>query len=1087
MRIACIFFLTFILSLPGFSQSTGEENWSVEDPQRPLKTIEYTTDEGTWMSVDVSPDGQSLVFDMMGDIYKMPISGGKAEVLRSGMAWECQPRFSPDGKYISFTSDIAGGDNIWLMKADGTAARQVTKEDFRLINNANWTPDGQYLVARKHYTHTRSLGAGAIWLFHIGGGTGTELVPAKNEQQDINEPMVSPDGRYVYYVEDMYEGGYFQYNKDPNKVIYAIKRFDRQSGKSENVIYAPGGAMRPQLNRKGDQLAYIKRVRNKTVLYLYDMATGIHRPLFDGLTKDQSEAWAIFGPFTGYNWTPDDQHIIIYGEGKLHQVTVADGSSTVIPFEADVKHQIAPALRFQHAVAPEEFEVKAIRHLTTSPDGKKRYFHAVGKLYVQEVESGQVKRMFREENRFEYEPQISPDGQTMVFVSWNDQEKGKIWLHDLKKKKSRALPLAKGIYREPHFNPDGQLLVFRKEKGNDQQGNAYGTESGIYTIQTDGKNLKKVTDKGEFPRFNAGGDRIFYQTGGYFFGALKKAYWSVNLNGQEEQKHFTSKYTNTFVPSPDNEYIAFSELYKVYIAPFPKTGKPFELSADTKAVPVRQVAKEAGYNLHWTPDGQGLKWNLGNTVYETSLKDCFTFVEGAPDSLPEPVKSGSKIDLKVKSDAPEGIIALTNARIITVNQENEVIEKGSIVVENNRIKAIGANIEIPATAKVMDMQGKTIMPGMVDAHAHLGSFRLGLSAQQNWPYYTNLAFGVTTAHDPSANSEMIFNQSEMLRAGEMTGPRVYSTGNILYGADGDFKAKINSLDDARFAIRRSKAWGAISVKSYNQPRREQRQQVLKAAAEEEIMVVPEGGSTFFHNMTMVMDGHTGIEHNIPVAPLYKDVIDFWKQTAVGYTPTLIVNYGGLNGEFYWYQESEVWKNEHLMHFTPRSVIDPRAIHRTMAPQEDYDHGYILTSQSAKKLQDAGVKVNMGAHGQIQGIGAHWEMWMLQQGGMSNMEAIRSSTLHPAHYLGLDGDIGSLEAGKLADLMIMEENPLENIRNSESISHVMINGRLYDAHSMNEIGLREKSRAPFYWETEGYQENFPWHEESLTHGNCSCGL
>ncbi|BDD00998.1 amidohydrolase family protein [Persicobacter psychrovividus] len=1082
-----IFLGLILLFSASFAGAQDTEKWDINDPQRSLKTVKFTTNEGTWMSVDVSPDGQTLVFDLLGDIYTMPIGGGKAKKLRGGMAWECQPRFSPDGQYISFTSDLGGGDNIWTLRLADGQATQITKEDFRLLNNANWTPDGQYLVARKHFTHTRSLGAGAIWMYHIGGGSGTELVPAKNEQQDINEPMVSPDGRYVYYVEDMYEGGYFQYNKDPNKVIYAIKRYDRQEGKTETVIHTNGGAMRPQLNRKGDQLAYIRRVRNESVLYIFDLKTGLSRPVFRKLTKDQSEAWAIFGPFTGYNWTPDDQDIIIYGEGKLHRVNTQTGQSVIIPFEAEIEQQVATALRFKHQVAPEQFTAKAIRHLTTSPDGKKIYFHAVGHLYEQNAEGGKAQRLFNDQHHFEYEPQVSPDGRYLVYVSWSDAEKGKIWKYDLKKRQKTAFDLPKGMYREPQFSPDGKMLVFRKEAGNNQQGAAYTTEAGIYLMPSTGGTAKRISKEGAFARFDATGTRVFYQTGGYYFGALKKAYHSVNLEGLDKKTHFTSKYTNTFVPSPDNKYIAFTELYKVYIAPFPQTGQPQELSATNKYMPIRQVAKDAGYNLHWSADGQQLKWTLGETVYEVALKDCFTFVAAAPDSLPEPVKTGRQIDLKINSDLPKGKLALTNARIITGNQQDEVIEKGHILVENNHITAIGADIEIPEGTETIDLAGKTVMAGMVDAHAHLGSFRLGMSAQQNWPYYTNLAFGVTTAHDPSANSEMIFNQAEMVRAGEMVGPRVYSTGNILYGADGDFKAHIQNLDDARFAIKRSKAWGATSVKSYNQPRREQRQMVLKAAEEMEIMVVPEGGSTFFHNMTMVMDGHTGIEHNIPVAPLYKDVIEFWKNTEVGYTPTLIVNYGGLNGEYYWYQESEVWKNEHLMTFTPRSVIDPRAIHRTMAPQEDYDHGYILTSESAHKLQEAGVKVNMGAHGQIQGIGAHWEMWMLQQGGMSNLEAIKSATIQPAHYLGLDDDIGSLEKGKLADLIILSANPLENIRNSEKVEKVMINGRLYDAKTMHEIGLHPKQRAPFYWEQQQPEGLDLPHENSETHGHCSCGL
>ncbi len=286
-------------------------------------------------------------------------------------------------------------------------------------------------------------------------------------------------------------------------------------------------------------------------------------------------------------------------------------------------------------------------------------------------------------------------------------------------------------------------------------------------------------------------------------------------------------------------------------------------------------------------------------------------------------------------------------------------------------------------------------------------------------------------HDPSANSEMVFAQSELVKAGLQTGPRVFSTGTILYGADGNFKAVINSIDDARSALRRTKAFGAFSVKSYNQPRREQRQMIIQAARELEMEVVPEGGSFFYHNISMILDGHTTIEHNMPVAPLFNDVIQLWKNSATAYTPTLIVSYAGVSGEYYWYQHSNVWEKERLLRFTPRSVIDTRSRHRTMLPEEEYENGHILVSKTLKKLMDEGVKVNMGAHGQLQGLGVHWEIWMMQQGGMTNHQALQTATINPAFSLGFDKWIGSLEAGKLADMLVLDKNPLENIRNTKA--------------------------------------------------------
>jgi imidazolonepropionase-like amidohydrolase len=249
-------------------------------------------------------------------------------------------------------------------------------------------------------------------------------------------------------------------------------------------------------------------------------------------------------------------------------------------------------------------------------------------------------------------------------------------------------------------------------------------------------------------------------------------------------------------------------------------------------------------------------------------------------------------------------------------------------------------------------------------------------------------------------------------------------------------------------LRRLKAVGAPSAKSYNQQRRDSRQMILKAARELEMNVVPEGGSLYYMNATHIMDGHTTVEHNVPVPVLYNDIVTLFGKSGVAYTPTLIVGYGGLSGEFYWYQHTNVWENERLLTFTPRDVVDPRSRRRMMAAEDDY--GHVLISKSTKKLADAGVVVNMGAHGQIQGIGAHWEMWMLEQGGMSPMEALQAATINPARSLGFDSEIGSIEVGKLADLVVLDRNPLEALRNTESVFRVMLNGRLYDT-SLNEVG------------------------------------
>ena len=946
-------------------------------------------------------------------------------------------------------------------------------------------PDGQYIVARKHYTAQRSLGAGELWMYHLSGGEGLQLTRRKNDQQDVNEPSVSADGRYIFFSEDMYPGGYFQYNKDPNSQIFIVRRYDREKGIIEDIVAGPGGACRPQVSNDGKKLAFVRRVRAESVLFIHDLETGEEYPLWDGLDKDQQEAWTIFGVYPGFDWMPGDQHIVIWAQGKIWKIDVRSGQAESIPFSASTVHRFQETVEFDNPVHADSFDVKVIRHARTSPDGRLLIFNAAGYLWKKQLPGGQPTRLTSSQ-QLEFEPAFSPDGQELVYVSWSDTSMGAVHKLNLRSGQSVQLTTEKGIYRSPSFSPDGKLIVFRKDEGNSHQGFTHCKMPGIYHMPATGGQPTFVAAQGEFPQFNADGSRIYAQTGGYLFGSLSKKMISYKLDGTDEKTIFTTQYANSFVPSPDNRWIAFTELYKVYIAPMPLPGQPMGISASTKAVPVAQVARDAGISLHWSADSKRLHWTLGDEYFSEELNQRFAFLEGAPDSIPPIDTVGLKIGLRLAADKPQGVVAFRNARIITMKGD-QVIEKGTVVVDGNRIVAVGpaASVPVPRGAHVIDCTGKTIMPGIIDVHGHLGNFRFGISPQQQWEYFANLAYGVTTAHDQSSNSEMIFSQAEMIRAGHMIGPRLFSTGNILYGADGDFKAIINSVEDARSAIRRTAAYGAFSVKSYNQPRREQRQQVLQAARELGVVVVPEGGSFFYHNLSMVADGHTGVEHNLPVAPLYDDVVRFWAQTRTHNTPTLIVNYGGLNGEYYWYQHTNVWEKTRLLRFTPRAIIDSRSRHRTMAPEEEYRNGHILTSQSCTKLQNAGVNINLGAHGQLQGLGAHWELWMLQQGGMTNLQALRSATLNGAAYLGMDKEIGSIEAGKLADLLVLDKNPLQDIRNTESIRYTMVNGRLYDAENMNELGNYKRQRLPFFFEQEGSGNAWPMYGDSFLHSGCSC--
>lgn len=1043
------------LALP--VQALAEETWDVQAPQGEFKDVQIKVNEGTWMNVDLSPDGKWLVFDLLGDIYRMPASGGDAELIAGGIAWQMQPVFSPDGKYIAYTSDADGGDNIWVMDADGSNARAVTNETFRLLNSPAWSPDGQFLVARKHYTARRSLGAGEVWMYHVNGGSGVQLTERPNDQKDLGEPAFSPDGRYIYFSQDDTPGKTFHYSKDSLEGIYTIKRFDRETGDIDVLLGGAGGAIRPTPSPDGKHLAYIKREDFNSVLYTYNLETGEEKRLYTKLDRDMQETWAIHGVYPTMDWTADGESIVFWADGKIMKLDVATRQARVIPFTVETTKKVQTALHFKQSLGEDQFNVKMLRSVQVAPDGESVVYEALGHLYQRALPNGTPQRLTDREGAWELYPSYSRDGDKLIYVTWDDQEQGQLIVRDLNSGKERVLPTGKGKFIEPVFSPDGNSVVYRKVSGGYLTPDTYGLNPGVYHLSLAADAQPRLVSEGGFqPQFGARNDRVYLMSS-----AGAQQLMSVDLATKEQRTLYTSEHATEYRVSPDGQHLAFAERFKVFVTPLVERGSPITIGPSDKQFPVEQLSVRAGENISWTADGKNIYWSLGPELYHASVGGLFTIDKG--DTEFDKVSSGSNISFSADTAIHDETVAFVGGQVITMDGD-KVITNGAVVVRGNKIIAVGraADVEIPSDAYVVDTTGKTVMPGLFDGHAHGGQGEYEIIPEQNWQAYANLAFGVTAIHDPSNDTSEIFTASEMQQAGLIAAPRTFSTGTILYGANGPgYTSHIDGLDDAKFHLERLKKVGAFSVKSYNQPRRNQRQQVIQAGRELEMMVVPEGGSLLQHNLSMIADGHTTIEHSIPVAEIYDDIEQFWKQTDVYYTPTLGVAYGGIWGENYWYAKTDVWKHPKLSKFVPQDNLVGKAMRRETAPDHHYNH--INNAEVAKRLSDAGVKVVAGAHGQREGLAQHWEIWMMAQGGMTPLEALATSTINPAMEFGLDHVIGSLEEGKLADIIVIDGNPLENIRVTDRVTHTMVNGRLYDATNMNQLVPEAAPRAAFFWE------------------------
>ncbi|MFC6981646.1 hypothetical protein [Microbulbifer taiwanensis] len=653
--------------------------WDVNQPPYEFKPIRLDTRETTWSNLDISPDGKTILFDMLGDIYTVPVAGGEARALTSEIAWNMQPRFSPDGQSIVFISDRDGADNIWVMDRNGENLRQLTHEKENLLHSPNWSPDGQHLVARKGFMSGRSIPAGEIWMYHHGGGEGRQLkarIGGEIAQKNIADPAFSTDGRYVYYSIDTTPGTVFEYNKNSTQQIFAINRYDLQDGKEETFVSGPGGAVAPVPSPDGRQLAFIRRQNDRTSLFLKDLETGLERPVYAGLERDLQEIFGSHGNYVQYDWMPDGKSLVVWTGGKFLRIA-ADGSNIEqITAHIRVDKQVAEAVRFPVEVAPEAFDVKMIRWAQKSPDGEQIAFQALGKIYIQDVDSGERRRLTRQDDHFEFYPSWSRDGRQITYVTWDDEKLGHVRVVSARNGRGENITRQPGLYVEPTFSPSGDTVAFRRFTGGYLLSPEYSLEPGIYLADADGDWQRRIVKSGYEPHFGADDGRIYFSEFVHESGG-KRVLKSVDAEGKDEREHLHGTEITSFRLSPDGRWFAFTQDFKAYAAPFMHTGKSEVIGPDSKAVAVTQVSARAGENLHWSADSATLGWAHGPKLYERQLKDAFAFVAGAPDELPEPVAAGIDLSFSQGFQNHGQLIALTGGRVVTMRdaeQSQEVIE-----------------------------------------------------------------------------------------------------------------------------------------------------------------------------------------------------------------------------------------------------------------------------------------------------------------------------------------------------------------------------------------------------------------------------
>ena len=1145
-----------LVALPALAQTPAENDESAaaakESDRLPLittRTLEFTTDEGTWISLDLSPDGSTIAFELLGDLYTLPVIGGTATRITGGQAYDMQPRYSPDGSQLVFVSDRNGSENLWIADADGGDAHALTTSEKDNYLSPIWTPDGDYVIATK---------GSQLWLYHVDGGSGLQLTGSADDD-DGSQPglfgaALSDDPRYLWVnLRGDLGGGFVTAShaawrddfgpdhgaRSSARLVgpYQIGQLDRDTGRVHVRSHELEGALRPVASPDGRWLVYATRYDAREALKLIGLSTGEERWLLMDVQRDDSQGGGRRDRdvYPGSAFTPDSSALISSYDGKIWRVEVPSGAVTPIPFTAAVSQELGPLVKFDYPIDDEMLTVSQIRGARPSPDGSRVVFAALDRLWIADLpplptdlddlmaaaEAGPgqgtaAHPVIRDATRLtsstdvEHAPAWSPDGQFISYVTWNDTDGGNIYRvrADSTGEPERLTPTAAFFDKLSYMRDGSRLVAVRGSRMHRMRTlEDFGRHGGAAELEyvwlpADGGEPTRITWVGagatqqgrNAPHLGPDPERVYVWAGSE--GLLSMRYDGTDFRPiikvtapSPGGPRGDPPTPDEVVISPDGNRALVRVSRNVYMITVPPVGgeAPEVSASESSVVPTWRLTRIGGDFIGWTNDGAVAYYSIGrsffrhdiamaeavteaskqadNAAADASEGDVVTAVaeedsdadvanedENGDDERPEYEAHRVDVEIRVVKDKPRGTLVLRGARLITMRGV-EVIPSGDIVVTDNRIVAIGRSGEVdyPSDAEVRDLAGKTILPGLVDIHAHTW-VAWGLHRGQVSQFLAQLAYGVTTQRDPQTSSEDIVTYSDLMEVGELVGPRLYSTGPGVFSAD-----DIKSLDDARDVLRRySDHFNTRTIKQYMAGDRKVRQWVIMAARELGLTPTTEGGSNFTMNLTLMQDGYAGLEHSLPISPFYGDVVELGQFSGLTYTPTFIVAYGGPSGREYYLTHTNVDEIERLKFFTPHDELDKW---KSVQFYRDDQYVHPLHAIQLAKWVEAGGKAGLGSHGEVQGLGTHWELWMMASGGMGNHQALRIATLGSADAIGLAGDIGSLEVGKLADLQVLDENPLEDLANTTSISYVMKNGRLYEADTLTEVWPRQRPLAP----------------------------
>ena len=1075
--------LLIIATLAGFSFAEDIKDQPDGLPlQGKTETLSFSTNEGSWLSIDITPDGGTLIFDLLGDLYSLSMHGGKATTITSGLGFDSQPKVSPNGEWIAFVSDRSGSDNLWVVRPDGSDVRKLSDESQSDMVSPAWTPDSQYVVVSKDTVKSE------ISMYHIDGGTGVKL----NGETDQDEVWgvgvtISPDGKYAYYAKEETSNGPVR-----NFPAAQISRYEFSTGSIDKITNAGGGGLRPELSPDGKWLVYGTRHKSQTGLRIRNLITGSDRWLTYPIQRDAQENYRppSRDVLPGYSFTPDGASIVFNNEGKIWLVNIASGERSNIPFTTDVSLDIGPDLTSPYRVPQGDVTATIVHDPRLSPDGTKIAASVLTKIYVLDSGSNSKPKRLTSADTWEYKPVWSPDGRWIAYVTWSMSNGGNIWrMRANGRGQPQQLTDMPAFYTDLVYGKDGNTLYAMR--GNEYMRHQTFSEFGglrvdleLVSVPAGGGKQTVIAsaNSARYPHFGPEADRIYMTDPNGLF--------SIQLNGADRRDHLTvnaprgnrggdepPKAEAIYINPNGRHALAFANK-QVWVIALAKTGGQapvVELRGGS--LPIAKLTDIGADFSGWTMDGASAWWAIGKTFYTRSLSSVMFHQDEANNKETEEGEEkkfvvneqhesviGRQFRVTVPRDTPSGSMLIRGATVISMSGETIAdmvtdTKQQDILITDNRIMAIGNSrtFNMPAGTEIVNAEGKYIVPGFIDTHAHWEFRTDDVLEPQNWSLVANLAYGVTTGLDVQTSSHDYLAYRDFVETGQSVGQRAFMTGRGIFG-DTDFQ----SYDTAHAYLRRYRDhYNTKNIKSYMAGNRRQRQWIVLASKDLGLMPTTEGGGDQRLDLTHAIDGMHGNEHTLPDSPFFTDVIELYSQTRTAYTPTLVVQYNAESMREYFFARSDVYGNEKLRRFTPDNRLDELTERRPVwlrDNQFDFRHA----AAQATKIQRAGGLVGVGGHGELQGLGYHWEMWGFEMGGMKPIEVLRAATIDGARIIGVDQDLGSIEVGKLADMVILNANPLQNIRNTEKIQQVIKNGRLYDGNTLNQLWPDKQVLAPFWW-------------------------